>query len=121
MLVEATSTRGSGTGNYQSSRSVTPDFFSESSKARREHQMILQDLPLLYWILMGVLTSGKDATNVDNDPTSTPASKLPANPFEAQLLDCEGTAYIPAPCIANHRAHHVRATLPSVDLSQNES
>ncbi|PLW47893.1 hypothetical protein PCASD_04912 [Puccinia coronata f. sp. avenae] len=88
ILVEATSTRGSGTGNYQSSRSVTPDFFSESSKARREHQMILQDLPLLYGILMGVLTSVKDATNVDNDPTSTPASRLPADPFKAQLLDC---------------------------------
>ncbi|PLW30044.1 hypothetical protein PCASD_21295 [Puccinia coronata f. sp. avenae] len=86
ILVKATSTRGSGTGNYQ-------------------------DLPLLYGILMGVLTSGKDATNVDNDPTSTPASKLPANPFEAQLLDCEGTAYIPAPCIANHWAHHLAATM----------
>jgi hypothetical protein len=88
-------------------------FFSELSKARREHQMVSQDLPLLYGILMGVLTGGNNVAKEDNNPTSTPASKLPANiprdPFEAQLLDREGTAYIPAPHADNHWAHHVRA------------
>jgi hypothetical protein len=75
--------------------------------------MVSQDLPLLYGIFMGVLTGNKNASKADNNPTSTPASKLPANiprdPFKAQLLDCEGTAYIPAPCADDHPAHHVRA------------
>ncbi|PLW13244.1 hypothetical protein PCANC_18007 [Puccinia coronata f. sp. avenae] len=77
--------------------------------------MVSQDLPLLYGILMGVLTGGNNVAKEDNNPTSTPASKLPANiprdPFEAQLLDCEGTAYIPAPCADNYWAHHLAATM----------
>jgi len=95
---------------------LLPLFFSNEAKKRRESQIISQEAPFLYSLLMGFLTTGNmEEIGPNESHASNPVSQIPGDPFEAQLMERDGITYTMAPneTYGGHqRAHHVRIKIP---------
>jgi hypothetical protein len=112
------------TGHFQISKLVRPEFFSKAAKLKQEEQMVQQEMPFLYGILMGMLKNGEDpsATGTDGEDSDSKTCTRPNEPingpsdtFEAQLLERDGITYVPnygGQDQVSCRWHHVSFRLP---------
>ncbi|PLW46030.1 hypothetical protein PCASD_03503 [Puccinia coronata f. sp. avenae] len=109
----------SSTGHFQSAQSVKPDFFSEAAKVKREEQIVQQEMPFLYGILMGMLRNNDEPPETDVAESDTCAGpdepiSVPTDTFEAQSLERDGITYVPnsgGRDQAYRRWHHLAATI----------
>ncbi|PLW12041.1 hypothetical protein PCANC_20440 [Puccinia coronata f. sp. avenae] len=109
----------SSTGHFQSAQSVKPDFFSEAAKVKREEQIVQQEMPFLYGILMGMLRNNDEPPETDVAESDTCAGpnepiSVPTDTFEAQLLERDGITYVPnsgGRDQVSRRWHHLAATI----------
>ncbi|PLW49009.1 hypothetical protein PCASD_05114 [Puccinia coronata f. sp. avenae] len=109
----------SSTGHFQSAQSVKPDFFSEAAKVKREEQIVQQEMPFLYSILMGMLQNNDEPPETDVAESDTCAGpdepiSVPTDTFEAQLLERDGITYVPnsgGRDQVSRRWHHLAAAI----------
>jgi hypothetical protein len=86
--------------------------------------MVQQEMPFLYGILMGMLkngdnpsATGTDVEDSDSETCTSPDESIsvPADTFEAQLLERNGITYVPnsgGQDQVSCRWHHVSFRLP---------
>ncbi|PLW24716.1 hypothetical protein PCANC_27533 [Puccinia coronata f. sp. avenae] len=107
-------------GYFHSSTLVMPDFFYNTSKARRDAILTTQDMPFLYSVIWGSLVNHLDRAEV---VVKTPVGDLEKDPDpqvednEEHLLEGEGITYIKEKDhlkLAAHRAHYVAITTCSM-------
>ncbi|KAI9627101.1 hypothetical protein KEM48_010010 [Puccinia striiformis f. sp. tritici PST-130] len=115
---------------YMSSQHVTPLYFTERSKGKREQAIIQDDCPFLYNIISTYLNDGihppadpppqilNDSLGQPSDPADLPLEadtrgetmEMPSDAFEAQIFESEGIAYASEKSSAHQRFrrnHHV--------------
>ncbi|PLW37733.1 hypothetical protein PCASD_11271 [Puccinia coronata f. sp. avenae] len=122
ILVQNNHRMSCSTGHFQSSKLVRPEFFSKAAKVKQEEQMVQQEMPFLYGILMGMLKNGEDPSatgdveDSDSKTCTSPNEPIsgPSDTFEAQLLERNGITYVPnsgGQDQVSCRWHHMAATI----------
>ncbi|KAH9458328.1 hypothetical protein Pst134EB_010636 [Puccinia striiformis f. sp. tritici] len=122
---------------YMSSQHVTPLYFTERSKGKREQAIIQDDCPFLYNIISTYLNDGihppadpppqilNDSLGQPSDPADLPLEadtrgetmEMPSDAFEAQIFESEGIAYASEKSSAHQRFrrnHHLATTICSM-------
>ncbi|KAA1102845.1 hypothetical protein PGTUg99_036599 [Puccinia graminis f. sp. tritici] len=106
-------------GTFQSANSVEPEFFSNRSRAERDHILRTEDTPFLYSIIRGMLINGTQvystAQPLTGDELDDMESSIPED--EARLLEEDGITYVKNKDrvdFVSQRAHRLAITICSM-------
>ncbi|PLW04779.1 hypothetical protein PCASD_17509 [Puccinia coronata f. sp. avenae] len=102
----------------ESSKSVTPAFFTNAARAHRDHVLITHDTPLLYSIIRGMILNGRNDYDSKMDGPEEAVDEIGDDTRkEGELLEGEGISYVKEKDrhkLAIHRAHRVAVTVCSM-------
>ncbi|PLW17292.1 hypothetical protein PCASD_18373 [Puccinia coronata f. sp. avenae] len=105
-------------GYWQSSKSVTPAFFTNAARAHRDHVLITHDTPFLYSIIRGMILNGCNDNDSKMDGPEEAVDEIGDDTREeGELLEGEGISYVKEKDrhkLAIHQAHRFAVTVCSM-------